>query len=91
MHGGGAERRSHQHSRLASTLQPGGWGLLLVDPPRIILPGAPGLISPNDPALGVAAAPSCSFVHLPRMIQSRASARHLSVDDPVRGAAAPAA
>ena len=42
------------------TLQSGGWRLLLLDPPRTILPGASRDISPDDPVLGVVAAPLCS-------------------------------
>ena len=43
------------------TLQPGAGGgvILLLDPPRAILPGAAGHVSPDDPALEVVSAPSC--------------------------------
>ena len=42
------------------TLQSGGWGLLLPDPPRTMFPRVSGHFSPVDPVLQVVAAPSCS-------------------------------
>ena len=75
-------------SPLAATspwpLQPRGCGALLVDPPRAILPGAAGHISP---ARGVVAAPSSSAPDE----RVRVSARHVSLDNRVLGAVAPAA
>ena len=66
------------------TLQPGGWGPLLVDPPRAILPGAAGTF-PRPWALWPL------LLVVPQMFQSGVSARHVSVDYRIVGVLAPAA
>ena len=45
-------------------------GLLLLNLPGTIQPGASGLISADDPVLAVVAAPSCSARLFPRMMKS---------------------
>ena len=58
-----------------------GLGLLLLAPPRTILPWVSGPFSPDDPVLGVVAAPSRSSLDDP----VRCVSRRLSLDDLARG------
>ena len=71
----------------ASMLQSRGWGLLLLVPARKVLPRASGLFSRFIESWGL----TPLLLVLTRMIQSGVSVSHLSLDDPVRGAAAGAA
>ena len=66
------------------TLQPGGWGPLLVDPPRAFMPGA-ATIFPRPRWLWPL------LLVLPQTLQSVASAHHVSLHFCVVGAVAPAA